>query len=92
MASGKDEKKSLIEFPCKFRIKVMGANADNFLETVAALVSNFDESVTPDTIDQRPSSSGKYLGLTCEVFVNNQEELDEVYRTLSTHPMVSVVL
>jgi putative lipoic acid-binding regulatory protein len=40
----------------------------------------------------RPSSGGKYLGLTLTVTATSREQLDELYRTLSTHPMVKVVL
>jgi putative lipoic acid-binding regulatory protein len=32
------------------------------------------------------------LGLTLSVYVTSREQLDELYRTLTTHPMVKVVL
>lgn len=86
------EKKSLIEFPCRFPIKVMGANVDTFAQTIATLVTKLDPSFDPASMKMRPSRSGNYLGLTCEVHVTSQDELDEVYRTLSTHPMVSMVV
>jgi uncharacterized protein len=44
------------------------------------------------TLEQRPSSAGKYLGLTLTVTATSREQLDELYRTLSTHPMVKLVL
>jgi hypothetical protein len=44
------------------------------------------------TIERRPSKAGNYLGLTITVTATSREELDELYRTLSTHPMVRVVL
>jgi uncharacterized protein len=40
----------------------------------------------------RPSKGGNYLGLTLTVTATSREQLDELYRTLSTHPMVKVVL
>ena len=33
-----------------------------------------------------------YLGVTITITATNREQLDELYRTLSTHPMVKVVL
>jgi putative lipoic acid-binding regulatory protein len=39
-----------------------------------------------------PSKGAKYLGVTLSVWVTSREQLDELYRTLSTHPMVKVVL
>ncbi|HOY36300.1 MAG TPA: DUF493 family protein, partial [Piscinibacter sp.] len=40
----------------------------------------------------RSSKAGKYLGVTITVTATSREQLDELYRTLSTHPMVKVVL
>lgn len=87
-----DEQKPLIEFPCRFPIKVMGPREDDFVTVIASLLGSMTERFNPADIEMRPSRTGKYLGLTCKVWVKSQEELDEVYRTLSSHPMVSVVL
>jgi uncharacterized protein len=38
------------------------------------------------------SKAGNYLGVTITVTATSREQLDELYRTLSTHPMVKVVL
>lgn len=83
---------SLIEYPCRFPIKVMGAATDGFLETMVELVLRFDPAFDRQTVETRPSKGGNYLGLTLSVYVTHREQLDEVYRTLSTHPMVKVVL
>jgi hypothetical protein len=40
----------------------------------------------------RPSSSGNYIGLTFVVRATSREQLDNLYRALHGHPMVSVVL
>ena len=44
------------------------------------------------TVELRPSKGSKYLGVTVTVTATSREQLDELYRTLSTHPMVKVVL
>ena len=44
------------------------------------------------SVELRPSSGAKYLGVTITVNATSREQLDELYRTLSTHPMVKVVL
>jgi hypothetical protein len=56
------------------------------------VVQQFDPAWTPDRLETRESSGGKYLGLTFTVRATSQEQLDELYRTLSSHPMVKVVL
>jgi len=83
---------SLIQYPCHFPIKVLGAAVEGFLESMIQIATHFDPTFDPTTVEQRPSKNGNYLGLTLSVHVTSREQLDEVYRTLSTHPMVKVVL
>ena len=84
--------KSLIEYPSQFPIKVMGAQAEGFVEAIAMVARQFDSGFDASTIEQRPSKGGNYLGLTITVTATSREQLDELYRTLTTHPMVKVVL
>ena len=44
------------------------------------------------TIELRDSSGGKYQGITITITATSREQLDELYRTLTSHPMVKVVL
>ena len=91
--AGSDPRKdSLIEYPCRFPIKVMGAMADGFAEALAELAREFDPGFDPATMELRPSKGGNYLGVTLTITATSREQLDELYRTLSTHPMVKVVL
>ncbi len=83
---------SLIEYPSQFPIKVMGAHVEGFVEAIAIVASAFDPGFDAATIEQRPSKGGNYLGLTITVTATSREQLDELYRTLTTHPMVKVVL
>lgn len=83
---------SLIEYPSSFPIKVMGAHVEGFVEAVVMVAQQFDPQFDASTVEQRPSSGGKYLGLTITVTATSREQLDELYRTLTTHPMVKVVL
>jgi uncharacterized protein len=83
---------SLIEYPSTFPIMVMGARADGFVEMIVDVVRRFDPSFDAGTVELRPSRSGNYLGVTVTVMATSREQLDELYRALSTHPMVKVVL
>jgi putative lipoic acid-binding regulatory protein len=83
---------SLIEYPSRFPIKVMGANVDGFVHAVVEVARRFDPGFDAATVEMRPSSGGKYLGVTVTITATSREQLDELYRTLSTHPMVKVVL
>ncbi len=83
---------SLIEYPSKFPIKVMGAHVEGFVEAITIVARAFDPEFDAASIEQRPSKGGNYLGLTVTVTATSREQLDELYRTLTTHPMVKVVL
>lgn len=87
-----DPKESLIEYPSEFPIKVMGATHADFAPTIVALVSQLDPTFHEGKLETRPSAKGNYTGLTVTVTATSREMLDEVYRTLSTHPMVKMVL
>ena len=83
---------SLITYPSAFPIKVMGAQVDGFEAAMVAVARQFDARFDASSVERRPSSGGKYLGLTLTVTATSREQLDKLYRTLSTHPMVRVVL
>jgi putative lipoic acid-binding regulatory protein len=83
---------SLIRYPLRFPIKVMGANVEGFAEAMTRVVLQFDPDFDAAGIETRLSKGSKYLGLTLTITATSREQLDELYRTLSTHPMVKVVL
>ncbi|GHC95078.1 UPF0250 protein [Pseudorhodoferax aquiterrae] len=85
-------KDSLIDFPSLFPIKVMGAKAEGFVHAVTSIARQFDPGFDASTVELRESKAGNYLGVTVTVTATSREQLDELYRTLSTHPMVKVVL
>ncbi|MGQ0711055.1 MAG: YbeD family protein [Rhodoferax sp.] len=91
-SAGAARKDSLIEYPSLFPIKVMGERADGLVHAITCIAKEFDPGFDASTIELRESSGGKYLGVTITITATSREQLDELYRTLSTHPMVKVVL
>lgn len=89
---GKGRTDSLIEYPCRFPIKVMGVKADGLVHAITSIAKEFDPAFDAGSIELRESKGGNYLGVTITVLATSREQLDELYRTLSTHPMVKVVL
>ncbi len=91
--AGSDPRKdSLIEYPCRFPIKVMGAMADGFADALAEVARQFDPEFDPATMELRPSKGGNYLGVTLTITATSREQLDNLYRALTGHPMVKIVL
>ena len=83
---------SLIEYPSDFPIKIMGAHHDAFAQTMVEVVILHDPTFHEGKMEMRPSSKGAYLALTVTVRATSREQLDNLYRALSSHPMVKVVL
>lgn len=86
------DKQTLIEFPCDFPIKVMGETRDDFAETIIAVICEQLPDFDAGTIEMRASSGGRFISLTCTVHVTSKPQLDDIYRTLTSHPLVKVVL
>jgi len=83
---------TLIEFPCDFPIKVMGETREDFAEVIIALIQTHLPDFDAGRTEMRASSGGRYISLTCTVYVTSKPQLDELYRALTAHPMVRVVL
>jgi len=83
---------TLLEFPCEFPIKIMGARVDAFAQAVVEVVLRHAPDFDPASVEMRPSRKGNYLAITCTIRAVSQQQLDELYRELSSHPLVKVVL
>ena len=83
---------SLIKYPSQFPIKVLGLKVEGFEAAIAHIARNFDPAFDANTIAKKDSSGGNYQGLTITITATSREQLDELYRTLSTHPMVKWVM
>jgi putative lipoic acid-binding regulatory protein len=86
------KRESLLAFPTEFPIKVMGRRETDFAQGVAEIVLRHAPDFDPKTMEMRPSSKGKYLGLTVTIIAQSREQLDALYRELSVHPAVVMVL
>ena len=83
---------SLIEYPCDFPVKVMGLRVDGFAEAMCQVAQKFDPDFNPTTLEIRPSKAGNYLSVTLTIRATSREQLDNLYRALTGHPMVKVAL
>lgn len=83
---------SLIEYPCQFPIKIMGLKTPELLDSVSSIVLRFDADWTQQKLTIRESKTGKYQALTITINANNRQQLDDLYRALSSHPLVNMVL
>lgn len=83
---------SLIVYPSDFPIKIMGATHPEFEQTITTLVLQHAPDFDVSTIECRPSKAGNYQSVTCTIRATSREQLDNLYRALTAHEMVKVVL
>ena len=86
------DRTSLLEFPCAFPLKIMGRREDEFAQQILEVVLRHAPDFDAGSMEMRPSKAGNYISLTCTVQAISQLQLDALYRELSAHPLVKVVL
>jgi putative lipoic acid-binding regulatory protein len=83
---------TLLEFPCDFPLKIMGATRDGFAQAIVEVVIKHDPGFDAASVEMRPSKAGNYLSLTCTVRATSKPQLDALYMELTGHPWVKIVL
>ncbi len=83
---------SPLTFPTPFPIKVMGRREEGFAQEIVDIVLVHAPDFDPATVEMRPSSAGNYLSVTVTIEARSREQLDALYRALTGHPKVMMVL
>lgn len=83
---------TLFVFPCDYPLKVMGRHTDDFRSIVLGIVQKHAGPILPSNIEERPSGNGKYLSLTCTFNAQSKQQLDDLYRELTSCERVMVAL
>lgn len=83
---------SLIDYPCKFPLKIFGLQQAGLAQAVLEVVVRHDPGFDAATMEMRASKNARYVSLTCTICATSREQLDAVYQELCDHPMVVMVL
>jgi len=81
-----------LEFPCRFPVKAMGLNADDFSAHVLHLLRDHSAQFDASEVQQQKSRTGRYLSLTLVIEAQSKAQLDAIYRILSEDARVLVAL
>ena len=87
-----EETPSLLTFPTSFPIKIMGRRTDGFAQAMVDVVMKHAPDYDPSTLEMRASREGNYLSVTVTINATSRQQLDDLYRALTGHPMVTMVL
>ncbi len=84
--------KPLLNFPCEFPIKIVGRACETFEITVLTIINKHVSDLSEGAIRSRNSSEGTYTSITITVNAQSQAQLDAIYRELSAHEDIIMVL
>lgn len=70
----------------------MGRRQDGFAQAVLEVVLRHAPDFDAAAMEMRPSAKGNFMSLTCTIHAVSRDQLDALYRELSGHPQVKVVL
>lgn len=83
---------SLLEFPCDFPVKVIGKAGHDLDALVFRLVRLHAPDLGEGAIHGRASRHGKYYAVTVTLRATSRAQLDAIYRSLSAHEDILMVL
>lgn len=86
------DKKTLLEFPCLFPVKIIGTNGPAFQEEVHEIVLKHFPDFDKKDLNSNASKNNQYIAITVTVFAINQEMLDAFYQEITKHPDMKMVL
>jgi hypothetical protein len=70
----------------------MGGGSPDFRQLVVELVSRHAPDLDETRISVRDSRAGRYQSVTVVVNARDRAQLDALYRELSGHPLITIVL
>lgn len=86
------ESGGLLEFPCRFPIKMMGRPESDFRDSAMRIIERHAGSIDAADIRTVPSSAGNFVSITVTIDATSQVQLDAIYRELSANTAVLVAL
>lgn len=87
-----EDQPSLLNFPEKFPIKILGANDSIFSEVVKRIITNHVDQADLLTWQKNQSRQGNYLSITVTIMAQSQQQLDAIYIDLTANPHVKMAL
>ena len=83
---------TLLEFPCAFPIKIMGRESPEFRALARSLVEKHAGSLPDDAIHAALSRNGSFVSVTVTVDAQSQQQLDDIYREVTSNDEVLMAL
>jgi len=83
---------TLLEFPCDFPIKIMGRESPDFHLLARSLVEKHTGPLADEAIHRSLSRNGGFVSVTVTVVAQSREQLDDIYREVTSNDDVLMAL
>ncbi len=83
---------TLLEFPCRFPIKAMGRNGDDFETVVTGIVYRHAEAYLGEAVRIQPSAEGNFISVTVTIEAQSRKQLDRIYQDLTDCDQILMAL
>ena len=79
------------ELPCHHTFKIMGEMQYPLAQVVSDIAVRICPGFDASRITMRPSSGGKYLSVTVEVYLETREQINALYAAFNAAPEIKLV-
>lgn len=86
------QEQALLQFPCRFPIKVMGRSGDAFEFAVVQIMRRHIPNLSEGAISRRDSRQNNYAALTITIEAQSRAQLDAIYQDLTASDHVLMAL
>jgi uncharacterized protein len=83
---------SLLTFPCDLPIKVFGRNRESFREAAVGIVRRHFGGLSDADVAEQLSREQRYVSLTITVRAESRNQVDALYRELTSSEDILMVL
>lgn len=84
--------KAKLKFPCDFPLSVVGQNVPEYQQTVTDIIKKHVPEFSAAKVSLKYSNGDKYCSLRTHFRADSREQMDELYRELTAHPLVKWVI
>ena len=82
----------IMQFPCEFTLKIFGYSGSTFETTALSIVRKHVPNLKDQALVIHPSATGKYSALSITFTAESREQLDNLYRALSSSPDIIMAI
>lgn len=87
-----NQKAPKIEFPCRYPIKVLGHNDENFKSVVVEIMTTHAGVISDSDVTLKPSAKGTFVSVTVIITATGEVQLTAIFEELKATGRVKMVI